>query len=429
MRVKYDFAGTPELRALLVEVENRGDKIIFEVSGAGSELFGAVIRPYFEWMNRRGPIAVYEGSNVYSLCMPPIPSKAHARMVEGFLQTFVFRKRTPQALTLGVTDECQCRCVHCSAGQRRSPRPVLSLQELRRVVDESLALGVTNISFTGGEPLLREDLEDCVSAVPKEKAVVQVFTNAVDLDAKRAASLKAAGVWGLQVSLDSPDPGEHDRLRGRKGTFHAVERGVKAAREVGLLVALSTYVTDRCLKEDKLRGLATLAAHWGAQEISVSDVIPTGRLLRRDDLLLTENSRKMLLEQARLLNEEFKGRTRLLPVSWTNSGSGYFSKSLGCIAGNFQFHVTAVGDFTPCDFTPLSFGNVRSESIADLWKKLTEHSAYCRHQNACRMQTPDFRKKYIHTIPEGADLPFPIGQLDPVGGTSRSTPVVASENV
>jgi MoaA/NifB/PqqE/SkfB family radical SAM enzyme len=97
--------------------------------------------------------------------------------------------------------------------------------------------------------------------------------------------------------------------------------------------------------------------------------------------------------------------------NWTNSGRG-FAKSFGCLAGNYQFHVTPCGDFMPCDFTPISFGNVRKHSVADLWKKLTSHPAYWRHQDQCRMQSATFRNKYIKPIFPNTPLSVLIEDLD-----------------
>ncbi len=86
--------------------------------------------------------------------------------------------------------------------------------------------------------------------------------------------------------------------------------------------------------------------------------------------------------------------------NWSNSGRG-FAKSFGCLAGNYQFHISAFGDFMPCDFTPISFGNVRQYSIEHLWEKLISHPAWRSHRNDCRMQSPDFRSRYIDPLPPG----------------------------
>ena len=109
----------------------------------------------------------------------------------------------------------------------------------------------------------------------------------------------------------------------------------------------------------------------------------------------------------REVNRVHKGRLRVITQSWTNSGRG-FSLLIGCLAANLQCHVTAQGDLTPCDFTPLSFGNVRDADVAELWQRMLEHPAYAKRSLHCRMQYPEFRQTYIETIPEGASLPYPI---------------------
>ena len=74
--------------------------------------------------------------------------------------------------------------------------------------------------------------------------------------------------------------------------------------------------------------------------------------------------------------------------------------------------MTAQGDVTPCDFTPLSFGNVADEPLATIWRRMTTHPEYRRHSVACRMQDPGFRARYIDPIPPGSSLPHPIAELD-----------------
>ena len=127
--------------------------------------------------------------------------------------------------------------------------------------------------------------------------------------------------------------------------------------------------------------------------------------------MLTAQSRRSLRKLELACNKSTNGSPRMSTQSWTNSGRG-FAKSFGCLAGNFQFHISAYGDLMPCDFTPLSFGNVRNHSVADLWKKLSSHPAYCRHQDKCRMQSLEFRNKYINPIPPNTPLPVLIEELE-----------------
>ena len=411
MLLTYRFERIEELADVEVMVENRGDELVYEISGAGSNKFNRLVKHHFEWFNRCGPITRHEGSNVYTTYFPPMPSRAHARMLEGFIYHALFQKPMPRVATIEVTGDCQCSCIHCSAHRPSDTRPVFTRSSLQRVVSQCLAMGIHGISYTGGEPLLRPDLEDLISLVPRDQATVNVFTNAVALTEERARSLKAAGTYGIMISLDSPSPEEHDRLRNRPGAFEAVERGAQAAIEAGLLVSLSTYTTQRSVREGTLGKIVELGAQWGVHEISVFNAIATGRYLRDDKVMIDHDDRKSLLDQAATLNKRYGGRPRIITKAWTNQGKG-ISRYMGCMSGHYHFHITAQGDFTPCDLTPLSFGNVNADSVQDIWERLSTHSAYCERRYDCRMMSREFRKKYLDPIPEDASLPYPVDELD-----------------
>jgi MoaA/NifB/PqqE/SkfB family radical SAM enzyme len=407
MRLEYTFPHVRELKNLSVIVENRGDIASVSVLGTHSLWWRFIIKQYFAFHNKAGTLAYRNGGNVYSMYLPPFPSLPHNRMLEAFLSTMLLKRIIPMAVTIGVTTACQCHCIHCSTLGRSKSRPTLSLDEIQRTVRECVELGITNITFTGGEPLLRDDLERCIASVSPDKAVTQVFTNALLLTPERAKSLAASGAYGVQISLDSPDPAEHDRLRGVDGAFTAVEKGVRNALDAGLLVGISTYATKQgALRHDIVR-LMSLCSEWGVNEVSVFDAIEVGGLRGQKDAVLDRESRRLLLEDCRAANRIYQTKPRVIPQSWTNCGKG-FSRFIGCLAANWQFHITAQGDFTPCDFTPLSFGNVRTESIKALWEKLLSHPAYRKRMSRCRMQDPAFRKRYIVTIPDGAELPYYI---------------------
>jgi len=407
----YRFPSLEGFGKVELEVRSSKGRLETRLTGERSRLLAPFIDNYFNWLNRTGPLALGEEGNVYSLYLPPVPGPAHARMLDGFLFSWLKGKARPKSLTLDVTEECQCDCGHCSTRGGRKEGEKLGFGDLARVVEESLELGVTSVFFAGGEPLLSPDLESLIESIAPRLAVGIIFTNGLTLDRARAESLTKAGLYSVMVSLDAPEPEVHDRSRGCPGLFDAVREAVRAAREAGLLVGLSTYATNDFVERGWLERMAGLAAEWGVQELTVLDLIPTGRLLRRDDLLLTRKNRSRLLKEGRSLFKRYGGRPRVMTQTWTNSPA-WFAASYGCLAGSYEFHVTARGEFTPCTFTPLSLGNVRKETVAALWERLTSHPAWCRHQAGCRMQSPEFRARYIRPIPEEGPLPYPIGLLN-----------------
>ena len=419
MAVLYEFTRTPELAGLSIEVELRGERLRTRFTGPWGLWRSRLVRVYFAWLNGVRPLRIDGREGIWSLYFPPIPSAAHGSVIEAYLNTFLVKRRAPAAVTIGVTDACQYACVHCSAVRRNGDgaRPgaataaPLTLDELKRVVDQSVAAGCGNVTFTGGEPLLYPQLEELVAHVPRDRAVAQVFTNGRELTEERAAALAAAGLHSVQVSVDSPIPEEHDRLRGEAGAFAAARRAVAAARRAGLLVGVSTYATSASVRRGDVCSLARLAVSWGSCELTVFDAIPTGRLLDDTSVVLGKADRRRLLLQAWTTNRAARRRFRVVTQTWTNSGHG-FARFIGCLAGNCQFHVTAAGEFQPCDFMPLTMGNVRDASVGDLWRRTCDHPAFCRHSNACRMQSAKFRGRYIERIPPEASLPYPMAYLD-----------------
>jgi MoaA/NifB/PqqE/SkfB family radical SAM enzyme len=417
----YRFERTPELAGATLTVTSRGPLVTVWPRGFRSPraLFLSLL--FFFWLNVIRPIESGAQGNLYSLYFPPVPSPAQARTVESFLRKWLVADPAPMAATVAVTTRCQYRCGHCSAAGVDG-RPELDTDALRDVVAECLDLGVHVVTFTGGEPLLRDDLEGLVAAVPPELATTLVFTNARGLDAARARSLREAGLFGVHVSLDSPDPATHDRLRGCEGAFARVERGVRAALDAGLKVGLSTYATHASVASGDLFRLSALAHRWGVHEVTVFDAIPTGRLLHDECVPLTPADHLAVVRQARRATRRARRRPRVVSQSWTNRRDGC-ARYIGCLGAGFQVHVTAQGDVTPCDFTPLSFGNVADEPLATIWRRMTTHPEYRRHSVACRMQDPAFRARYIDQIPAGASLPHPIAELDRAAvGDAETTP-------
>jgi cyclic pyranopterin phosphate synthase len=117
------------------------------------------------------------------------------------------RERPLTSLRLSVTDRCNLRCAYCMPEEEFAWLPredILSFEEVERLVDVFLDLGVTRIRFTGGEPLLRRDLPDLVRRVAARARVedLALTTNGLLL-AAQADALAAAGLRRITVSLDT----------------------------------------------------------------------------------------------------------------------------------------------------------------------------------------------------------------------------------
>jgi cyclic pyranopterin phosphate synthase len=140
-------------------------------------------------------------------------------------------------LRVSVTDRCNFRCVYCMPEEGLSWMPrteVLSYEEIASVVRVMAGMGVTKIRLTGGEPTMRSDITELISAIHAIDGIsdIAMTTNAHTLT-KMAASLAQAGLNRVNISLDTLDPDRFGALT-RGGDVHRVLAGIEAAREHGI---------------------------------------------------------------------------------------------------------------------------------------------------------------------------------------------------
>ena len=113
----------------------------------------------------------------------------------------------PFTLVAELTYRCPLRCVYCSNPLEMTARASeLPTEAWRRVFAEAAGLGVLQVNLTGGEPLVRPDLEALVTAAQASELYVNLITSGIPADAGRLAALKAAGLASVQLSIQDVDP-------------------------------------------------------------------------------------------------------------------------------------------------------------------------------------------------------------------------------
>ncbi len=177
--------------------------------------------------------------------------------------------RRVRYLRVSVTDRCNYRCAYCmpdvlAKHVEFQPRAaILSFEEIERVVRVFARLGVRKIRLTGGEPLVRTDIVALVQRVAAIPGIDQVvMTTNGHLLAEHAAALAAAGLTGLNVSIDTLDP-ERFRALTARGDLARVQAGIAAARAVGLPLQLNT-VALRGVNDREIVALSRYAWLHGA---------------------------------------------------------------------------------------------------------------------------------------------------------------------
>jgi len=273
------------------------------------------------------------------------------------------RNLSPVSAFLAVTDACPYRCWHCGLRGRRSGAP--SMAQWQAALTALHDLGVSTIGFTGGEPLTRDDLPGLVSAASRGGAATIVFTSGSPAAPGALSGLREAGLWGLCVSLDHPSPEEHDRLRGAAGAHVSALETLRQARRCGFYTLVSSVATRPFVEERLYEGIRELARRERVDEYRIVEPMPCGRLTDPGpDTLLTPDHVAAL----RRFHVETNRQGRLTKVCAFNQVES--PEVFGCGAGTQHLFIDPAGEVCPCDFTPLSFGNVTQVPLADLWQQM-----------------------------------------------------------
>ncbi|TAL84072.1 MAG: GTP 3',8-cyclase MoaA [Candidimonas sp.] len=185
------------------------------------------------------------------------------------------RRRPLHDLRISVTDRCNFRCTYCmprevfGGSYKFMPHAdLLSFEEITRIARVSVGLGVQKIRLTGGEPLLRKNIEALIEMLaqlrtPDGASVDLTLTTNGTLLAKKAQSLKDAGLNRVTVSLDALDERLFERMSDSKVNVKTVLRGIDEAARVGFRPVKVNMVVKKGVNDDQLVPMARHFRHSG----------------------------------------------------------------------------------------------------------------------------------------------------------------------
>src|SRR5919109_1306136 len=177
----------------------------------------------------------------------------------------------PYTLVAELSYQCPLHCPYCSnpvdiGGERY--RAELETEHWTRVFREAREMGVLQLALTGGEPMLRRDLVELCAGSREAGLYSSLITAGVHFTRERAEALKAAGLDHVQISIQSPDAEENDRIAGNR----SFEKKIAAA---GLVRELDFPLTINCVLHrqnlDRIEELLDLALDLGAQRLELAN--------------------------------------------------------------------------------------------------------------------------------------------------------------
>lgn len=232
---------------------------------------------------------------------------------------------------ISVTDRCDFRCVYCmSEDMEFLPREqVLTLEEITRLSQAFVEMGVTKIRITGGEPLVRKGVVEMLAKISKLEGLEElvITTNGSQL-VKLAEPLKQAGVKRINISLDSLDAEKFKKVT-RVGDLNVVLDGIQAAKKAGFENIKLNAVILKNRNHDEVRNLVQYAMDQGL-DISFIEEMPLGAIdshSREEAYYSSDEIKRDLEQQFELLSSTKKtgGPARYYNVNGYNNKVGFIS--------------------------------------------------------------------------------------------------------
>ncbi|HVP06449.1 MAG TPA: radical SAM protein, partial [Candidatus Acidoferrum sp.] len=184
--------------------------------------------------------------------------------------------RKPDMIGWEITSQCNLTCKHCFSAASRRAHNELTHEECLKVIDSMAAIGVGYIGWTGGEPLLRTDLEELTEYAGSKGIRCTITTNGVLLDRQRAESIVASRNRAIQISLDGSTAERNHRMR--SATSDEYERILEALHicyELGTRIVLATMIGRENLEDGP--EMIRMAKQLGAGSIRFCGYTPIGR--------------------------------------------------------------------------------------------------------------------------------------------------------
>ena len=306
------------------------------------------------------------GDKIYTNTFTPyFPSLAYNRFLKGVVSV-ASGKPMPVVTNFAVTPQCPCNCWHCSFSDR-SKKDILSLDQLKKAISHAQDLGASVIGLTGGEPLLREDLEEIIASIDKRSMPI-MFTTGYKLTRERVKRLKRAGLEIPVISLDHYEAGIHDKGRRKAGIFEYALNAIRLFQDEGFYVAVS-FVPDKPLVSDRkeLFKVIDFFKDIGINDMRLTSPILSGKLTAKPEEKLSADNVETIFEIQKKCTRT-KGYPGVFAYDFFESERYY-----GCGAGFNYMFIDSQGNVCPCDFTMLSFGNILERPLPEIWAETSGH--------------------------------------------------------
>lgn len=291
----------------------------------------------------------------------------------------------PKSIAIGITSRCPLKCIMCEV--RKIPSKVkeeLTLKEIKCLINQMVELGVKDVGFDGGEPLLRKDLFKMIRYAEDKNLFTNLITSGCLISKETAKKIVKSNLSLLTISLDGATAKTHDSIRGAKGTFQKVVRGINYIKEYDknnkLRIYVNTVIMNNNLK--KLIDIVRLCKRVSVNGIHFQPVLLSNIDRWKDEKkeFWIPKSRLDLLDKQidRLIEYKKENGFILTPDYKLQLIKEYFRdrssmKRGKCLVGYTWMRISEYGN---CDYClGINVGNTRNKSLKEIWKSKESHEA------------------------------------------------------
>ncbi len=290
--------------------------------------------------------------------------------------------KLPILAEIAVTYRCNNRCAFCYVPEEsgRRKRRELPAKKLKAIIDIfTTEAQVPFFSFTGGEPLVRNDIETLTEYAAAKGLTVNLVSNGTLCTKERARALKKAGLASAQISIEAPGAGLHDMLVGRQGAFAETLEGIQQLQQADIPVQTNTTLNRE--NKEAILLMPTFLQSIGIRRFAVNLFIPAGAGKGHPELFLSYSDAApyigRLEREARRLGMTFFWYSPTPYCIFNPLAEGLGNKS--CAAADGLLSVSPSGDLLPCSSYAEPIGNLLRDDFETIW--FSGRAEYFKHKH------------------------------------------------
>jgi len=291
---------------------------------------------------------------------PSFPGKAWDRLYR-CIDTIAQEYRAIYQADIAVTGKCHCNCWHCF--RSKYSHKALELSVIKSFISQAYELGVASVGITGGEPMLRSDIAEIIKYIP-DGMEAQLYTTGCNINKAFIEEIKNSNLSRCIISLDHYRKEIVCAKRGYHAAYDDALRAIELLSNNNIYTTVSLCISDDLLLIEDINKYFEFVHKLGVNEVRIILPIPQGNLEGNNNRLPYLKAKQLL----KIIKAEYGSRTDCPSILIFNEYES--TKCFGCGAGANYITLNNDGNILPCVAVPLVFGNIRENSLSEIFEKM-----------------------------------------------------------